>query len=427
MSNESYTSKGGKVFVDKSSVTVDDSHVLEIVSNEVDYPHVRQSRNGGEIVLATRENLEALMKFSGIRVQHDVIKKSVIVSGVYARSGDEENAVIAQLKSLCGLYGLSRQIVDEQLNAIMGINAVNPVTRWLKNIKRSRSGDPIKDLMEALPIENKQWAYIAFKRWFIQCVAAADAGESSGNKDALPKYESILTFYGSQGTRKSSFMRSLLPTELKCYMEDGYLLDVARNDSIFQALQNWIVELGELDSTFRKSDISAIKAFMSKQEDTLRLPYAKAPITMPRQTSFLGSVNEAQFLRDTTGNRRYLPIVVIGKLIVPDSFDAADFWAYVWELYLMGDQWWLTDDEEELQKASLSVHQHLGLEDELRDMFDFSKSSRTNQLRGAQIIDMMNMTQSHAKSTVLGNTLKAMGVSRDKVGRAYAMPPSFTV
>lgn len=380
----------------------------------VSFPHVCGDRS-----LATRENLEALMQHAQVNIRYDIIKKRVIVDGVDI-DGDE-NTIIAHLKSLCALHGLSKTVVDEQISAIAKARSFNPITDCLNSLKRSRHNDPIKELVGSLPLQNKKWSEIAFKRWFIQCVAAADAAELSGNKESLPKFESILALYGSQGTKKSSFIRALLPAEIKSYYVDGHLLDLSNKDSILQALQNWITELGELDSTFRKSDISAIKAFTSKQEDVIRRPYARAASTIPRQTSFLGSVNEEKYLRDTTGNRRYLPITVLGELKIPEDFDCEDFWAYVWEQYLLGEQWWLTPEEEEYQRQALSGHQHLDFEELLLDHFDFNAEYRGVMLTGAEILDALHVNNNQGAATRLGNTLKVMGVKRNS-SRRYRMP-----
>ena len=39
-----------------------------------------------------------------------------------------------------------------------------------------------------------------------------------------------------------------------------------------------VVELGELDSTFRKSDVVALKAFLSREVDIIRSPYARKAV-----------------------------------------------------------------------------------------------------------------------------------------------------
>jgi putative DNA primase/helicase len=72
---------------------------------------------------------------------------------------------------------------------------------------------------------------------------------------------------------------------------------------VMSAVSHWVVELGELDSTFKKSDVSVLKAFITRRQDKLRRPYARRDSVFPRRTVFAGTVNDYQFLHDNTGNR----------------------------------------------------------------------------------------------------------------------------
>jgi len=390
-------------------------------NNSVKFQHLKECKNGEKKVLATRENLQCLMDHYKVEVCYDVIKKRASVSGVESLQGEEENSAIAHLKSKSALHGLSKSVVDEQLAAIMNDNAVNPVVFWLNNIQRIGDNNPLHELVQKLPISNKRWAEVALYRWFIQCVAAVDKAQHTTNKNALPKYESVLTFFGGQGLLKTAFIRSLLPQELKSYLKDGILLDLNSRESKVEALSGWMTELGELDSTFKKSDISALKAFLSRQEDEIRKPYAKASSIMPRQTSFFASVNEEKFLRDGTGNRRYFPIVVNNELMLPADFNSTDFWAFIWSEYKKGEQWWLTKDEEILQNNALKNHEDTHLEDLIQDAYDFDKPVQPNGRAGQDVLATLNLPPTRANQTKLGQAIKKLNIKQK--GRLYLLPP----
>ena len=53
------------------------------------------------------------------------------------------------------------------------------------------------------------------------------------------------------------------------------ILRVDDKDSVKQAVSFWITELGELDDTFKKSGASALKAFLTQDNDVLRRAYAR--------------------------------------------------------------------------------------------------------------------------------------------------------
>jgi hypothetical protein len=410
----------------KSLITAGNEWVVDADGNSWNSKHrdtptwVRVGKGKNGTPLAVKENLIVLMDHLGISGSYDVIKKCVIIRNVDSLLGEEENTIIAKLKSSSNWYRMPKSVVDDQLSSIMNSNAVNPITQWLSSIQRTRTGDPIADLVGTLPIVNYEWAYIAFKRWLIQCCAAADYAKNANNPTALAKFESVLVFFGAQGTKKTAFIRAILPKELSSYVIEGVSLDLNSKDSILQALSGWITELGELDSTFKRSDISAIKAFLSKDVDVVRKPYAKAASKMPRQTSFMGSVNEEKFLRDDTGNRRYFPLVVTGKLLVADDFDCVDLWAYAWELYTTGNQWWLTDQEEVLQKTALAGHHDDLMKTILTDFYDFDKPERNATLTSSLIMQDVMIPINRSNQTKLGKTLKQLGISSNR--GEYKMP-----
>ena len=69
----------------------------------------------------------------------------------------------------------------------------------------------------------------------------------------------------------------------------------------------WIIEVPELTGMTR-SEVTAVKQFLSKQDDIYREPYGRRTIKFPRSCVFCGTTNDSEFLRDRTGNRRFWPV-----------------------------------------------------------------------------------------------------------------------
>lgn len=64
----------------------------------------------------------------------------------------------------------------------------------------------------------------------------------------------------------------------------------------------------------RKADIDAIKSFISRQVDEYRAAYGRVVEKHPRTAILCGTTNSVTgFLRDTTGNRRFWPVMVNGS------------------------------------------------------------------------------------------------------------------
>lgn len=129
------------------------------------------------------------------------------------------------------------------------------------------------------------------------------------------------------------------------------LLKPDDKDSVKQATSYWLVELGELDSTFRRADIAQLKAFITQDSDVFRKPYARRESCFARRTVFFGSVNPREFLHDSTGNRRYWTIECSG-LDHRHQIDMQQVWAQVYQAWCQGASHVLTPEESARLNAS---------------------------------------------------------------------------
>ncbi len=113
------------------------------------------------------------------------------------------------------------------------------------------------------------------------------------------KFDYILTLRGKQGKGKSSFILKLGGK----WASDSF--SGAEGKTAYEQLLGvWIMEVGEL-SGLKKAEVETIKHFITKQSDRFRPAYGRRIQEFPRQCIFFASTNESQFLRDTTGNRRW--------------------------------------------------------------------------------------------------------------------------
>lgn len=117
------------------------------------------------------------------------------------------------------------------------------------------------------------------------------------------KMDYCLVLIGPQGRGKSTFLRILGGK----YYSDGAKI-TADTQKMYESIKGfWINELGELAS-LKKAEVEEVKLALSKQSDTVRVPYAKHPQEFKRSCVFFGSTNNDTFLRDGTGNRRFWPV-----------------------------------------------------------------------------------------------------------------------
>lgn len=101
----------------------------------------------------------------------------------------------------------------------------------------------------------------------------------------------------------------------------------------------WIIEDPELVGIM-SSGVANAKGFLSKTTDDFIAPYGRHKVYRKRQCVFAGTTNEHDFLRDSTGERRYWVILVQGvsdpsrmpfTYLTPQVVD--QIWAEVLALY----------------------------------------------------------------------------------------------
>lgn len=116
------------------------------------------------------------------------------------------------------------------------------------------------------------------------------------------KYDTMPILAGPQGIGKSTLLRLLGGR----WFSDS--LSTFEGKEACEMLQGvWINEVGELNG-LNRAETNAVKQFLSKVEDIFREPYGRRTSVYPRRCVFFGTTNEAEFLRDKTGNRRFWPI-----------------------------------------------------------------------------------------------------------------------
>lgn len=151
----------------------------------------------------------------------------------------------------------------------------------------------------------------------------------------------VLVLEASQGSGKTSAVRALA---VRPDWYAGSLPEVHSKDAALQLVARWVVEVAELKA-IRNSQVEAVKAFITETADTFRPPYGRRTVQFPRQCVFIATTNEAEYLRDRTGNRRYWP-VKCGRVRVDALVrDRDQLWAEAVHTYRAGEIWHLTAEQ----------------------------------------------------------------------------------
>ena len=141
----------------------------------------------------------------------------------------------------------------------------------------------------------------------------------------------MLVLEGKQGTGKSS-IASILGGD---WFTDSVKLGDDSKIMIEQTSGKWIVEIPEL-SGMTNREIEHIKAQISRQSDRARLAYGQFTIEAPRQFILIGTTNDDRYLKDRTGNRKFMPVKVGAIDLEALKAERDQLWAEAYWRYQQG-------------------------------------------------------------------------------------------
>jgi hypothetical protein len=360
----------------------------------------RIERDGAELPVPRKgamENFEYLLERYGVRVVYDAILKEIrcTAPGIDGGSDHRHVQLDETVARLCVLNQLCRR--EEALGylkAVAAKNETNPVVDYLEALAWDGQSR-FDEVARTLDASDPSIASFAVHLFLLQACAAADHAERGRavNRAMRPEFGYVVTLVGGQGLQKTTWFRNLVPAPLRDdYYKSGIVLDPDNKDSVRAAISAWIVELGELEGTLGRSDLAKHKAFLTNHKDEIRLPYDRSPMIFKRRTVFCATVNKPEFLRDKTGNRRYIPLLV-GELDASfASVDLGQVWAEAWHRYRNGEGWWPdAETQERLFSYTDGFREHTYYEELLLDTFDFEGGTRESARRTmAAIVDAIN-------------------------------------
>lgn len=269
-----------------------------------------------------------------------------------------------------------------------------------------------------------------FRKWLVASVTRTF--EPGAKFDWMPIFE------GAQGTGKSSFGAILFGQK---YFGD-WLPNLADKDAALGLLGKRCIEFAELDR-MRRSEIDTVKAFVTRQVDTVRPPYGRKSVEYFRGSVFFGTTNRKEYLQDDTGNRRFNPVQVGWLDFKALERDRDQLWAEAYAIYQFGaenlyldngadkyakeiQQQKLVQDESDLMAGQLLDFLDLEMKKEKSERFDFSEFQLEKLFGSMGPLQIWKYDAKHARfaakalRTISGDSqTPVMFTNHKKEGRKY--------
>lgn len=250
------------------------------------------------------------------------------------------------LESTYGIYSKDKH--RDALKMLFKERAYNPITDILDELKWDGQDRCERFLTEWLKADDTDYVHEVSRLIFAEAVARA----------YLPgcKCDDVPILIGRQGSGKSTIIRYLA-------IQDTLFGEVktVEGDRACEQLQGkWVCEIPELSAFTKAREVESIKAFMTRQFDNYRTPYAELAEDRPRRCIFLGSTNNPTPLVDATGNRRFYPITT------------------------HSDGYYIADHEQEIRDYILQCYAEAVAKRKTNDMPNYARPELVQAYRAAQ-------------------------------------------
>lgn len=198
------------------------------------------------------------------------------------------------MRSYPFLAKVSHSTVEDSFIRIAEENQVSPPREWLKSLVWDRVPRLDHWLTDTYGTPDDLYHIAVASNWMKGLV----------KRIVFPgcKFDYVLVIEGKQGIRKS--------TSLAVLGGDWYVETILAPDNkdFFMLFGGKVIVEFSEGETLSRTEAKRLKAIITIQSDKYRVPYDRSPKEFPRQCVFAMTTNQEEYLKDETGNRRWLPV-----------------------------------------------------------------------------------------------------------------------
>ena len=273
----------------------------------------------------------------------------------------DDEGLRAYLEKVYRIKGL--EIINVGFSQAAAVFAFDAVQEFLKAQEWDNKPRLDAVFIDYLGAEDCEYTRAVTRKFFTAAVARAMTPGI--------KFDYMPVISGRQGIGKST----LLAKMGGAWFSDS--IKKFEGKEAYELLQGvWICEVGEMEA-YNKTDVRAVKGFLSKLDDQYRAAYARRTEKHPRRCVFCGTTNDAEYLKDTTGNRRFWPVDAefqsATKSIFRDleSNEIGQIWAEAVVRWQCGEPLYLSHKLEEIAEKIREEHFDVDpLQGEVEDFLD---------------------------------------------------------
>lgn len=283
-------------------------------------------------ILTTLENITKALrnaKAADCDIAHDEFRGELMMADAPGEWRPLKDADTVRLRIRLEALGfkdrIGKEMMRDALELVGDEQRFDSAVEWLTEVVPEWDG--VSRIAHFLPryMATEDSAYtraVGVYAWTAQAGRVLSAGVKA---DMVP------VLVGAQGARKSSGIAAIAPHE-DFFSE--FDLEAKDEDKARKMRGCLVGELAELRG-LQTRDRESILAWITRRFEKWTPKYKEYEVSVARRCLFWGTTNDDEFLSDPTGERRWLPALVLGKVDVDAiTRDREQLWAEAREVYL---------------------------------------------------------------------------------------------
>lgn len=361
-----------------------------------------------EWILEHDPELVGMFKFNEFTGEIDVVRTSdklLVNKGMLKDSYIDELASYIESSKSYEQTLFANQLIRSALTVVANRNRYNPVLEYMNIAYRDWDKEERLDTFfsDYLGVDKSAVTRLITRLFFVGAVAKV--------YDPSRKFDFVLDLVGGQGAGKTTILQKIAP----CGYYTDQFSSFENKDNFAVMRRALIVNDDEMTAT-ANSTFEVLKKFVTLQEFEYRKPYGHQAERFPKGFVLARTTNNLYYLKDKTGERRFLPLLVDKdrQLANPVKDLTPEYVKQVWgeavHIFKSGDYSFdLTSEQQEMLDEHRQTFMYTDdLEDAIADALDndwADKDFLSSETIGLKVVPGADLARNRKLSNQIANIM----------------------